>query len=48
MHSSWSSNRRLPSTCAGLVLGGMLIGALGVLDDLVITQASAVFELYRR
>ncbi len=31
----------------GLVLGGMLIGALGVLDDLVITQASAVFELYR-
>ena len=31
----------------GRVLGGMLIGALGVLDDLVITQASAVFELYR-
>lgn len=31
----------------GLVLGGMLIGALGVLDDLVITQASAVFELFR-
>jgi uncharacterized membrane protein len=30
----------------GLVLGGMLIGALGVLDDLVITQASAVFEIY--
>lgn len=30
----------------GLVLGGMLIGALGVLDDLVITQASVVFELY--
>jgi uncharacterized membrane protein len=29
----------------GLVLGGMLIGALGVLDDLVATQASAVFEL---
>jgi uncharacterized membrane protein len=29
----------------GLVLGGILIGALGVLDDLVITQASAVFEL---
>jgi uncharacterized membrane protein len=24
----------------------MLIGALGVLDDLVITQASAVFEIY--
>lgn len=30
----------------GLVLGGILIGALGVLDDLVITQASAVMELY--
>ncbi len=30
----------------GLFLGGMIIGALGVLDDLVITQASAVFELH--
>lgn len=30
----------------GLVLGGMLIGALGVLDDLVITQASVVIELH--
>jgi uncharacterized membrane protein len=30
----------------GLLLGGMIIGALGVLDDLVITQASAAFELY--
>ncbi|HLO33759.1 MAG TPA: YibE/F family protein [Anaerolineales bacterium] len=29
----------------GLLLGGMIIGALGVLDDLVISQASAVFEL---
>jgi uncharacterized membrane protein len=29
----------------GLLLGGMIIGAIGVLDDLVITQASAVFEL---
>lgn len=29
----------------GLLLGGMIIGALGVLDDLVTTQASAVFEL---
>jgi uncharacterized membrane protein len=29
----------------GLVLAGMLIGALGVLDDLVATQSSAVFEL---
>lgn len=29
----------------GLLLGGMIIGALGVLDDLVTTQSSAVFEL---
>jgi uncharacterized membrane protein len=31
----------------GLLLGGMIIGALGVLDDLVTTQASAIFELHR-
>jgi uncharacterized membrane protein len=31
----------------GLVLSSMLIGTLGVLDDLVITQTSAVFELHR-
>ncbi len=31
----------------GLLLGGMLIGALGVLDDLVTTQASAVFEIHK-
>lgn len=30
----------------GLLLAGMLIGSLGVLDDLVISQASAVFELH--
>ena len=30
----------------GLLLGGIIIGALGVLDDLVITQASAVFEIH--
>ncbi|GAB4495914.1 MAG: hypothetical protein OHK0052_04690 [Anaerolineales bacterium] len=30
----------------GLLLGGMLIGALGVLDDLVITQASVTFEIH--
>lgn len=35
-----------PLDLRGLVLGGMIIGALGVLDDLVITQASAVFELH--
>jgi uncharacterized membrane protein len=31
----------------GLYLGGVIIGALGVLDDLVMTQASAVFELHQ-
>jgi uncharacterized membrane protein len=30
-----------------LLLSGVLIGTLGVLDDLVISQASAVFELFR-
>jgi uncharacterized membrane protein len=30
----------------GLMLGGMIIGALGVLDDLVTSQSSAVFELH--
>lgn len=31
----------------GLLLGGMIIGALGVMDDLVTTQASAVVELHQ-
>ncbi len=30
----------------GLLLGGMIIGALGVLDDLVTTQSAAVFEMH--
>jgi len=29
----------------GLVLGGVIIGSLGVLDDICVGQASAVFEL---
>jgi len=29
----------------GLVLGGIIIGALGVLDDICVGQASAIFEL---
>jgi uncharacterized membrane protein len=29
----------------GLLLGGIVIGALGVLDDVTVTQASAVWEL---
>jgi uncharacterized membrane protein len=35
-----------PISLRGLLLAGILIGALGVLDDLVISQASAVFELH--
>lgn len=35
-----------PIDLRGLLLGGMIIGALGVLDDLVISQSSAVFELH--
>ena len=31
----------------GLLLGGVIIGALGVLDDVTVTQASAVWELRR-
>ncbi len=37
---------KTPINLRGLFLGGLIIGALGVLDDLVTTQASAVFELY--
>ena len=29
------------------MLAGILIGTIGVLDDLVVAQASSVFELYR-
>ncbi len=31
----------------GLLLGGIIIGALGVLDDVTVSQSSAVFELRR-
>jgi uncharacterized membrane protein len=31
----------------GLLLGGIVIGSLGVLDDVTVTQASAVWELSR-
>jgi uncharacterized membrane protein len=31
---------------AGLLLGGIMIGVLGVLDDIAITQAAVVSELY--
>jgi uncharacterized membrane protein len=35
----------LPIDPSGLLLAGILIGALGVLDDITISQASSVFEL---
>lgn len=31
---------------AGLLLGGMMIGVLGVLDDIAVTQSAVVSELY--
>jgi uncharacterized membrane protein len=31
----------------GLLLGGIIIGTLGILDDTTTTQAAAVFEFYR-
>jgi uncharacterized membrane protein len=31
---------------AGLLFGGIMIGALGVLDDIAVTQAAVVSELY--
>ena len=31
----------------GLLLGGFIIGALGVLDDMTVTQVSAVWELHQ-
>ena len=30
----------------GLVLGGIILGTLGVLDDITVGQASAIFELH--
>ena len=43
-----SSPRSAPGVDArGLLLAGMVIGALGVLDDVTVTQTSAVWELRR-
>ncbi|MEZ4552919.1 MAG: YibE/F family protein [Dehalococcoidia bacterium] len=33
-------------SASGLLLGGIIIGALGVLDDVTVAQSSAVFELH--
>ncbi|MEX2275801.1 MAG: YibE/F family protein [Actinomycetota bacterium] len=32
---------------AGLILAGVIIGAMGAIDDVAVTQASAVWELHR-
>ncbi len=31
----------------GLLLGGIIIGALGVLDDVTVTQSAAIFEIHK-
>jgi uncharacterized membrane protein len=36
----------VPVDARGLVLAGVIIGALGVLDDVTVTQTSAVWELH--
>ncbi len=36
-----------PVDARGLLLAGIIIGALGVLDDVTVTQTSAVWELHR-
>ena len=36
----------VPINARGLLLAGMIIGSLGVLDDLIIGQSSAVFQLH--
>ena len=50
----WTTRRRRSSPrsasgvdARGLLLAGMVIGALGVLDDVTVTQTSAVWELRR-
>jgi uncharacterized membrane protein len=41
-----SIDQKLPLNFKGLLLGGIMIGVLGVLDDIAVTQASVVRELY--
>ena len=36
----------VPIDLGGLLLGGMIIGSLGVLDDLVTSQSAAVVEIH--
>jgi len=35
------------SSMRGLLLSGIIIGALGVIDDMAVTQASIIFELHK-
>lgn len=41
-----SMNQNIPLNFKGLLLGGIMIGVLGVLDDIAVTQVSVVRELY--
>ncbi len=41
-----SMNQSVPLNFKGLLLGGIMIGVLGVLDDIAVTQVSVVRELY--
>lgn len=41
-----SMGQQIPLNFQGLLLGGIMIGVLGVLDDIAVTQVSVVRELY--
>lgn len=43
---AWYLKQQVSLNFRGLLLGGIMIGVLGVLDDIAITQASVVRELY--
>lgn len=43
---SLSIQSTVPLNFSGLLLGGIMIGVLGVLDDIAVTQVSVVRELY--
>ncbi len=43
---AWYLKQRIDLDFRGLLLGGIMIGVLGVLDDIAVTQVSVVRELY--
>ena len=47
-HGARSASLGTGVDARGLLLAGMVIGALGVLDDVTVTQTSAVWELHAR